>query len=213
MKIVLSRIAAIMLLSASTSLQAAGTNYCGELKSSFGPFDYTDGDDRKHLPIVEQAHFTANVQNLVKGESSTIGDDLNYTLLAFPNHHRALSAMANLARREKTPRPPGAKYPVECYFDRAIRFRPRDGIVRMIYGNYLEHRGEAEKAFAEFKEASRLEPENANIHYNLGLLYLKKKDYEQANAHAKKAYALGFPLPWLKNKLVEAGKWNDEPGK
>jgi tetratricopeptide (TPR) repeat protein len=83
----------------------------------------------------------------------------------------------------------------------------------MIYGNYLEHRGEAEKAFAEFKEANRLEPENANIHYNLGLLYLKKKDYELANAHAKKAYALGFPLPWLKNKLVEAGKWNDEPGK
>ena len=39
--------------------------------------------------------------------------------------------------------------------------------------------------------------------------HLKKKEYEKASAHAQKAYALGFPLPGLKNKLKAAGKWRE----
>ena len=59
--------------------------------------------------------------------------------------------------------------------------------------------------------ASRLAPEQATIQYNLGLMYVKKKEYEKASAHAQKAYALGFPLPGLKNKLKAAGKWKEPP--
>ena len=63
-----------------------------------------------------------------------------------------------------------------------------------------------------FTAAVELAPEDPTINYNAGLAYLKKKEYDKARQHAKKAYELGFPLPGLKNKLVEAGKW-DEPAK
>lgn len=204
---IISGIAVIMILSASTSLRAA--EYCGEL--TYGA-DYTNSADRqKSLGIVEQFHFTPNVENLIHGNSASLGGEIDYTLMHFPNHHRALSAMASLALKEKTPRPKGAGYSVDCYFDRAIRFRPDDGVVHMVYGIYLSKLGKAEQAIEQLREAVRLQPENANINYNLGLLYLAEKDYEQAKTYAKKAYALGFSLPGLKNKLMRAGKWDDQP--
>lgn len=208
LKIVAS-IVAIVMLSASPGVHASG--YCGELKNAFGPFDYTSGIGRTNLPPVEQHHFTTEVEMLVKGQSGSVGADLDYTLRAFPNHHRALAAMVNLGQKEKTAHPNGAKYSVECYFDRAFRFAPNDGVLHLVYGNYLMKRGQAEKALTHLNEAIRLQPENANVNYNVGLAYFKRGDFEQANKYAAKAYSLGFPLPWLKEKLIEAGKWKAAP--
>lgn len=205
---VLSGISALLMIAVSTTLQAAPL--CGELTTAYGPFDYTNSDDRqKKLPVVEQFHFTPNVEKLIKGQSASVAGDLNYTLITFPNHHRALASMVNLALRDKTSKPRDASYSIDCYFDRALRFKPTDGSVRMIYGNYLLKLGQQDKAIEQLNEAVRLQPENPNINYNLGLLYFQKKDYEQAKTYAKKAYELGFPLPGLKNKLMEAGKWED----
>jgi hypothetical protein len=61
-----------------------------------------------------------------------------------------------------------------------------------------------------FRDAAALEPEDPTIAYNLGLAYFRKKDYSQALVFAKQAYAKNFPLPGLKNKLIEAGKWDDK---
>ena len=127
----------------------------------------------------------------------------------FPNHHRALAAFGKLSLRDKTLKPAGAPYSVGCFFDRAIRFKPNDGTVRMVYGNYLLKAGQPDQATEQLRIAAELQPEDATINYNLGLLYVQKKDYDQARIHAKKAYALGFPLPGLKNKLIEAKKWED----
>ena len=124
----------------------------------------------------------------------------------FPNHHRALAAFSKLSLKDKTLKPTGAQYSVECFFDRAIRFQPSDGVVRMIYGNYLLKAGQTDKATEQLKEAVNLQPENPNVNYNLGLLYVQKKDYEQAKIYAKKAYELGFPLLGLKNKLIGSGE-------
>lgn len=187
---ILSGFAAIMLVSAA-NLQAA--NYCGELSNAYGPFDYRNSDNKANLDMVEMAHFTPNIEHLTKGNTGTLGAELSYTLRAFPNHHRALMAFGKLALREKTPRPNMANYSVECFFDRAIRFSPDDGVVRMVYGIYLSQSGNPGKAIEQVNEAARLQPENPNINYNLGLLYMKKKDYEHAKIYAKKAYALGFP--------------------
>jgi tetratricopeptide (TPR) repeat protein len=129
--------------------------------------------------------------------------------MMFPNHHRALAAMSKLSLRDKTLKPTGAKYSVECFFDRAIRFKPNDAVVRMIYGNHLLKTGKTDKATEQLKEAVNLDPENATINYNLGLLYMQRKNYEEARNYAKKAYELGFPLPGLKNQLMQAGKWEE----
>ena len=211
-----SFIVAFIALSVSSSLQAA--NYCGELKNAYGPFDYTDSANRSGnnasqspLELVESAHFTPSVEHLIKGNTASLGGDLAYTLRVFPNHHRALMSIGKLALRDKKLRADGASYSVECFFDRAIRFKPDDGVVRMVYGIYLSQSGNLEKAIEQMEEAVRLQPENANVNYNLGLLYMKKKNYEQANIYAKKAYKLGFPLPGLKNKLIDAGKWSEAP--
>ena len=201
---------AMLILTASAKLQAA--NYCGALENAYGPFDYTDGENQPHLALVEIAHFTPSVEHLTKGNTGTLGGDLAYTLRVFPNHHRALMAIGKLALRDKKLRPDGAGYSVDCFFDRAIRFKPDDGIVHMVYGIYFSQSGNLEKAIDQLELAVKLEPENANINYNLGLLYMKKKNYEQARIHAKKAYQLGFSLPGLKNMLSAAGKWSEPPG-
>lgn len=211
MKTLLSGIIQLILLLAATNLQAA-KSFCGELDApnQFGPFDYrtVDKDD---LALVESEHFTSNIENLKQGNEDYLGAELGYTLVRFPNHHRALQAMVKLSLTEKDVRPLDAEYSVECYFDRAIRFRPGDAIVRMLYAHYLlELDGRSNDAIEQYLEAVKLQPGNANINYNLGLLYLKKKNYEQSIIYAKKAYGLGFPLPGLRSKLQKAGKWDGE---
>ncbi len=171
--------------------------------------DYMNAEDRQGLKIVEQFHFSKDVENLVRGMSSSLGGDIGYTLDHFPNHHRALAAMARLGLRGKTVKPAGARYSVDCYFQRAIRFKPDDATARSVYASYLLAGGKTDAALEQLAEAARLSPEQATIHYNLGLMYVKKKDYTKARAHAKTAYEQGFPLQGLKNKLVAAGQWQD----
>lgn len=200
----------ILLMSIPTLLMARQVNYCGELRGAaiFGPYDYLNRFNLKHqLDLVEAGHFTPDIENLVRGRTGTIGADLNYTLFAFPNHHRALNSLAKLSIRDKAVHIKGLKYPVECYFERAIRFRSDDGIVRMIYGGYLSKVGKPNQAIEQLEIAVKLQPDNATAHYNLGLLYFDKKDYSKAKMHAESAYALDFPLPGLRNKLKNAGKW------
>jgi len=207
----LSGIALLIILVVATNLQAEP--FCGELypPGQFGPYDYTNAYDREqYLPVVESGHFTPNVKNLIKGSTGSIGGDISYTLRAFPNHYPALIALAKLHLRDKSADiPRNQTYSVECFFDRAMRFKPGDGIVRMLYANYLlKLGGRQDDAIVQYHEAARLEPENANINYNIGLMYLKEKDYEQAIVYAKKTYELGFPLPGLRNKLMKTGKWD-----
>ncbi len=183
--------------------------YCGKLSGGhFGPFDYVNRHSlQTELDVVENHHFTSDVENLIRGITGTIAGDLNYTLHAWPNHHRALVSLAKLSIRDKSTRFHGLKYPVECYFDRAMRMNATDTTVRSIYGGYLLQKERNKEAIEQLEIAVNLEPENATALYNLGLLHFKQKNYEKANDYAQKAYALDFPLPGLKNKLIAAGKW------
>ncbi|MYN25134.1 tetratricopeptide repeat protein [Duganella levis] len=171
--------------------------------------DYSSPDDRQGLSVVENYHFTPDVERLVRGASGPLGADIGYTLEHFPNHPRALSAMSRLALRDKNRKPHGAHYTVECFFNRALGFRPDDARVHSLYGAYLLAIGQTDTALEHLEESARLEPSNPTAHYNLGLLYVKKKDYDKARASAQKAYGMGFPLPGLKNKLTAAGEWRE----
>jgi tetratricopeptide (TPR) repeat protein len=207
------RLGALAALLASAELHAAA-NYCGELTNAYGPYDFRRrAEFAANLEIVEVNHFTSDVENGIKGISSSIGGDLDYTLRAIPNHHRALTTLVTLAQRDRSVQIQGMHYPVECWFDRALRFTPDDGSVYAIYGSYLFALGKTAKATALFKQGAAIDPDNATINYNLGLAYLKQRDYQQARVYAKKAYAGGFPLPGLKNKLAQAGQWDDPPAK
>lgn len=187
---------------------SAQESVCGPLTHGYGPFDYRTASAEEKL-IVERRHFTRNVESLTKGETGWLGGDLNYTLRAFPNHPRALTAMARLARREGKPQPVGADFPIDCYFERAIRFRPDDAQVRIVYGIELLKDGKRNEAIEQLQIAQKLAGDDANVNYNLGLAYFELADYPRARDYAHKAYAGGFPLPGLRNMLQRVNQWKE----
>ncbi len=181
---------------------------CGPLQNAYGPYDYRSDKDK--LPIVLGAHFTPDVANLVKGVTGKIGGDIDYTLRAIPNHPAALLAMIRLGEKERTNKPSGARYTVECYLNRAIRFRNDDHMVKIIYASYLAKNGKGNDALKYLNDVADFGEESANLYYNIGLIYLDLKHYDKSLENAHRAYKMGFPLPGLRDRLKKAGKWSEQ---
>lgn len=204
------RMSALLALCAGANLHAAPMNFCGNLNNPYGPYDIRKrAENPRNYSIVEGAHFTPDVENGIRGSTSSLGGDLDYTLRAIPNHHTALATLSTVALRDHEVQIKGMRYPVECYFDRALRFTPDDGAVYGTYGSYLFSLGQVDRAGEMFKKGLAYEPDNMTLNYNLGLVYFKQHDYDKARTYAKKAYAAGYPLPGLKNKLAELHQWDD----
>lgn len=196
-------------LIATPVFSQSGNSACGSLDNAFGPFDYRT-ERGNNLYLVESTHFLPYIEALVRGHTNTTpGDDIDYTLRAFPNHHRALLAMMRLGEKEKTPKPRNARYTVECYFERAILFRPDDSTVRMIFSTYLDQNKRIPEAVAQLEQATAIAKDNAFTHYNIGLVYFDMKIYDKALTQAHKAMSLGFVRTELRDLLEKAGKWQD----
>ncbi|MCD6671521.1 MAG: tetratricopeptide repeat protein [Burkholderiaceae bacterium] len=193
----------------STPLPRA-VGLCGELGNAYGPFDYRT--DKNKLGVVEAFHFTPSVENLQHGKSGSLGGDLDYTLRAFPNHHRALYAMMRLGERSGTSTAHGAHFPVECYFERAIRFRPDDAQVHALYGFFLVKGKRLDEARKQFEAAEKLDPQDPQVLYNIGLGYADLKDYDKSLQYAHKAYKAGVRFGGLRERLQQAGRWRDASG-
>lgn len=196
---------------------------CGTLSNHFGPYDYRPknfkpfGQFHTHndlLYIVENAHFTPQVESLVRGKTATHpGPDLNYTLNVFPNHHRALLAMIAYAERTKSDPPPQMTYSVTCRLQRAITFRPDDQVARLIYAAYLGKKGEIARAEAQLETVSNNPESTAFTFQNIGLIYFDMKNYDKSRMFAYKAIALGLANSILKDLLIKADQWVEpQPG-
>ncbi len=201
-------------LASAAMAQEAGADLvdggaCGSLENAFGPYDYRKIPPTA-LDLVNRGHFTLPVQMLQHGQSTYIGGDLDYALRAIPNYPAVLLAMVREAQRERTDQPRGARYGLRCWFDRAVQFVPDDPMVRVLYANYLAKKGEQAKALEELRVAEGVATDDANLQYNFGLAYFRLREYAPAFLHAKKAYALGFPLPGLRDMLVAVGKWQGD---
>jgi hypothetical protein len=208
---------------------------CGSLQNAYGPYDYRDPAARgEPLHLVEIGHFTPDVEGLIRGNTGTIIGDLDYALRAFPNHYRALQTIQRYALR-------GGKFmdkPAECYFKRAVAFRPDDAAAHAIYGNYLLEctrvtnallrqglrcadlsnpgymdAGVLKAARAQYEEALRLAPESPEVCYSAGLFYVDTGDLATARRLAKVAYDAGYPLTGLRKKIeaAEAGGKSPAP--
>jgi hypothetical protein len=189
---------------------AQGPTICGDARDSLtAPRDYRTVKPT-FLKDVERNHFTAPVQMLLRAESTQVGGvgrDISYTLHVIPNHPQALLAMMRLAEKEKVERPRGARFPVWCYFERALGFVPDDYNVRVLYGTYLARSRKEQDAREHLQRAAQQAPDDPNVQYNLGLAYFEIKDFDKSLEHARRAYALGFALPGLRRKLEAEGKW------
>lgn len=182
---------------------------CGSLQNAYGPFDYTNAEHRADkIPIVDVNHFQPEIEALIgsPGGLGTIMGALDYTLRAVPNHHRALATLAQYTLRG------GSREnfrSTECYFDRAMRFKPDDGMVYLTFGGYLSRKHEYAQAEKQYATALALLPDSSEGHYNLGLLYLETGRPEKAKEEALLAYQLGYPLRGLRNRLARAGAWSE----
>lgn len=177
-------------------------------RQHIGPLDYRTIDP-KALKIVEDYHFTRGVEMLRSGQSGTIGGDLAYTLNAIPNHPRALRTTIEYFRRKGPTATLEMRMGLQCWLDRAVSYRPDDPTVRILIADAALRSGDRAEALEHLQVAEQQARDSATVHYNLGLLYLDLKDYDRSVKHARKAYDLGAPLPGLKNKLAQAGRWRE----
>jgi tetratricopeptide (TPR) repeat protein len=194
--------------------QAAAPHPCGDpFRNHFGPWDYRSAE-RANVAIVEKHHFTPGIEAMIQPVNTTMREmaqDVQYTLNVFPNHHRALLTMARLSDKHLADPPPGSAYSVDCWFDRAIRFRPDDTVVRSLYALQLAKRKRLPEAEAQLEAAVAAAKDNPLSHYNIGLVYFDIGNPERALAQAHKAMAMGVGRTELADKLKAAGKWRDPP--
>lgn len=196
---------------------------CGQLKNfgDIGPWDYTDpsssiatgADPMGRIKRVENVHFSPDVRNLNTKALSIerLTSEIHYTLRVFPNHPEALYAISRLERLAggKLPNTSATmftpKVTAECFFDRALRFRPDDKDVRIIYGIHLHLRGRFKEALDQYQIAEGKGEDSPTFYYNLGLLYADMKYWTKAIEYGQKAYSSGLDLPGLRQKLEKAG--------
>lgn len=206
-------------------LSQVSADACGPLGNGFGPFDYRSDHQSSNavtgadLPyaerrrLVEGAHFTPRVEMLIGAQSGgqigPPGADLDYTLRAFPNHHRALMAVMRYGEKTKSEKPAGLSKVVECYFERAARFTPNDTIVKMLYATYLIKYNRVPEAVSQLERATVLAKDGAFTHYNIGLVYFDMKNYGKALTQAHEAMALGFQRTELRDLLKGVNQWQE----
>jgi len=165
--------------------------------------------------MVEGAHFDSHYEAYLAGFIQVQGQHkhgefvtggFDYTLWGFPNHPRALAAIEQLSYRDKkTDQLPQMRLKVPCYFQRAVTWYPDDPLPHAIYAYYLARRDQPGEALFEIWSAERLDSDKVGVSLYLAFAYIKLRDFEKAAVYAKRAYAQGYPLPWLRQRLAKEG--------
>lgn len=164
----------------------------------YGPYDYLLRSQLTYeLNIVEQYHF------------NELKQELDYTLRAWPNHHPALYQAVRQRIDSWNKKTPAKRTPAECYLQRAVNFSPKDATAHMLYAMLLHSTSHQKQALAQYRKALEAEPNHVQARYNLGLLLVELEEYEEANEIARNLYSRGYPLPGLKNKLIDANAWQN----
>jgi len=183
----------------------------------FGPYDYrTATTYQRH--IVESFHFYPDIEFLKGGKAGEISPSFNipvnldYTLRALPNHHRALLTIIRfqLKANNKVIKE-HLITPVECYFQRALNFSKDDPVVYFLYGYYLHKVGRLNKAKEMFEKSLNISPNSVKTQYAYGLLLIDLKQYDEALEFAKKVYEQGDFHPGLRIRLKKLGIWKEDP--
>jgi tetratricopeptide (TPR) repeat protein len=200
--------------SEAMAVRGAEPNHpCGPVyysPTAWGPRDYRTASPQERA-TVEAFHFTPIIEAGIRGLNSTVAGELNFTLKALPNNHRALVTLTKIVLRAKSDRLQGFEWPGECYFNRAIRFRPDDTVVRMLYAQYLGKHNRREEAMRQLNAVVAQADGNGLTHYNAGLVALEVGDPQFALERARAALELGFPRRELIEALERGGHWRGEP--
>lgn len=161
--------------------------------------------DLRDLRYHEYFHIEPARKALSSGNLKwNVMNNLHFVLQKIPNDHRALSILVQWDKaggRDSDYASPA------CYLTWAQQFTPDDAAVWVFGGYYFYQKKDVERAKTWWEQALALEPGNADVHYNLGLLMFEQGLYAGSRTHAQAAYAAGFPLPGLREKLQGVGEW------
>lgn len=196
----------MLLLAAGLAISGSAHALCGgplDENNFRRPVDFNEPADQGKVNIVVKHHFTPEVAALIRGSTAKLPGDIHYTLRHIPNHYAALESMARY--QLQNPGESGRYFTVDCYFERAFAFRPKDARLYVLYGTYLHRAKRLDKALAAYSHAEELGLDSPELYYNRGLLEFERDNYETAARYAAKAYAGGYPLPALRDKLAKAG--------
>ena len=192
------------LLTSQIATAQVDATVCGDLGTPRWDYRYATQAEHKE---VEGAHFVPVVENLIRGNRGYLGGDLSYTLRASPNHHRALVSVMKWSEKLKSSRLPDMLYPAECYFERGIRYKADDHVVKLLYAQFLVSNSRPADAVKQLDLVVKMAGDNGFTLYNIGLIYSDMKDFDQALIYAHKAISKGFFRPELRKRLEQAGRW------
>lgn len=164
--------------------------------------DYYTNPDRGMLYTVEKYHLYPGEEKMREKHYFAAYADFRFILGYFPNHPNALLLMAEVCEAWKSP-----KCDVDEFFDRAVARNPNIPATFVIVGIHQERTKRFAAAIESFKRALAINPNSLNANYNIALAYLDSGQYELANEHAQKAYALGAQLGGLRDRLKSDGHW------
>jgi tetratricopeptide (TPR) repeat protein len=206
-------VGALLGVSAIAQAAPAVESTCARLDRSEGLNDYRMHNSTKELQWAVQDgrrnHLDPALKRLRAGEYSEYAlADIVFILRHWPNHGPALEALIQYDLGGG--RPYGYET-TECYFQHALEFAPDDRNVILAKAYWRFKKGDKKTALGLYQHVLELDPESADAHYNLGLLYFDMSDFPKARDHAKAAYEAGYPLPGLRRKLEKAGQWDPPP--
>jgi tetratricopeptide (TPR) repeat protein len=205
------RIFGLLVLLFAAGAQAASYNDiqpCEPFDPNGVYHDIHEAQDQVLRGTVERNHFTKPVATLQHGQTAPLPRDIAFVLRYFPNHYLALNAMGRWQLMHRLD-PGDAESPVwtaDCYFQRAIDFRPDDATIHLIYAIYLHGAKRYADASKQYAAAEENGADNAEFYYNRGLLAVDMGNLDEAQKDADKAYSMGAPLPGLRDKLARAQK-------
>jgi len=153
----------------------------------------------------ETYHMSRAERNMAPGGRAVdVMENFHFVLRRSPNHQRAMELMIKWSSAgghdERFAKP-------SCFFVWGTEFVPDDPVVWRLGGLYFWKTGDVRRAQHWWEEAVRIDPESADAHYSLGLLYFDAGNFESSRKHARAAYEAGYPLPGLRNKLEAVGQW------
>ena len=196
-------------LLAQANPREPGSSCAETLGNTYGPFDYRATTVQQRA-IVENVHFTRQVETLRRGSTGEHpAGDIEYTLGVYPNHHRALVSMDRLAEKEAAKPPRMGTLTVDCWYERALRWRADDPVARMLYADFLIRQKRIGEAMTQLDYVVSQPLDNPYTRYNAGLLYLRAKACDQALMQAHLSQAEGFVRTELQVGLKAAGKWRE----
>lgn len=150
-------------------------------------------ETRRLLNQVEQNHLDRSWGHS-KGVLGFIGDkrykdaklDLDYTLVRFPNHPKALLLLGMVAKLANEP-----TLPVR-YYETALQLFPQYAVTHAQYGNYLVDIKQMELGIAKLREAVQIDPNLVVAHVWLARAYYQTNNVELGRQTVEKARELGY---------------------